>query len=249
MTVLLTRPQGSNQSLSNALKQEGITYAITPLMAIEACNITAVDIHNLAAADVVIFVSVNAVRFAAQANLDLSQLPNTVIAVGSATQQALNDIGITATTNASAKQHSEGLLELPELCQVKQQNIVIVRGVGGREVLADELRQRGAQVDYCEVYRRVLPADLDRKNVAQWQQEQVSLIVITSGEILANLIKLVPDSSTSWLWSRILVVPSQRVAELAKQAGFLHVNNAGSANTQAMLTTVLELIPRNLNGR
>jgi len=59
----------------------------------------------------------------------------------------------------SADQNSEGLLKLSTLQAVSGRRIFIFRGSHGREFLADELRQRGALVEYVTCYeRRVNPA-------------------------------------------------------------------------------------------
>ena len=75
-----------------------------------------------------------------------------------------------ATLIASEPYNSEALLAAASLRQVAGKRILILRGQEGRNLLGDELARRGAQVDYCEVYRRALPAtgaaDFERLVVA-----------------------------------------------------------------------------------
>ncbi|WP_275576186.1 uroporphyrinogen-III synthase [Aquitalea magnusonii] len=55
----------------------------------------------------------------------------------------------------TAGSDSEALLALPQLADVAGQHWLIVRGQGGRALLADTLCARGAQVSLAEVYQRV----------------------------------------------------------------------------------------------
>jgi uroporphyrinogen-III synthase len=52
---------------------------------------------------------------------------------------------------------SEALLELPELTAVAGKRVIIFRGDGGREVLGDTLKARGAAIEYVTCYRRARP--------------------------------------------------------------------------------------------
>ncbi|WP_296815495.1 uroporphyrinogen-III synthase [Thiobacillus sp.] len=54
-------------------------------------------------------------------------------------------------------QDSEAVLALPQLQAVAGRQVVIVRGVGGRALMADTLRARGADVHFMECYRRTCP--------------------------------------------------------------------------------------------
>ncbi|WP_028764520.1 uroporphyrinogen-III synthase [Shewanella colwelliana] len=236
MKVLLTRPEGRNQFVAKALTQQQVPYCITPLLAVTATN----DINDPIAlgsfrnADIVIFISTNAVDYAAQALNN--QFPNhpRYFAVGRATYLALKALNIDALEAPQDCQQTEGLLTLSALQDLAGKNVTIVRGIGGREALAEQLRQRGANVHYWQVYQRVAPS-LTPAVAAQWQQDKIDTIVVTSGEILANLIKLVPKELFAWLHACHIIVPSDRVYDQAINAGFNRVTNAKAANNDAVL--------------
>jgi uroporphyrinogen-III synthase len=115
----------------------------------------------------------------------------TIMAIGDATAAALREAGINAVSPEDAETGSETLLQLPQLQagSVQRIKILIFRGTGGRELLADTLRARGAQVDYASVYRRE-PIEYSPEQVDDvWLRQKPDLIVASSTEGLQNLLK------------------------------------------------------------
>lgn len=102
MKVLLTRPEGRNQSMVDALNARGITHYVTPLLGVEPTNdITTDASHPLAGTDIIICISANAVIFANKAlnkiNAQIATWPKVqYFAVGHATWEALDQLGICA---------------------------------------------------------------------------------------------------------------------------------------------------------
>ncbi|KIO35911.1 uroporphyrinogen-III synthase [Shewanella sp. cp20] len=239
MKLLLTRPEGRNQSMAEALSQRGVPFTIAPLLQVVA-NDAADHEHKkklFHQSDIIIFISTNAVEYADIALTSDWPKDKQYFAVGQATYAALQAKGITATEAPESCQQTEGLLTLPSLQALTAKRITIVRGVGGREVLASALAERGAQVDYWEVYRRACP-EFDPSTAFEWQAQAIDTIVITSGEILANLITLVPKELFAWLHACHIIVPSERVYDQAIAAGFTRVTNAKAANRDAVLTAL-----------
>ncbi|MPY26627.1 uroporphyrinogen-III synthase [Shewanella sp. YLB-07] len=240
MKVLLTRPHGRNQLMVEALLARGVAHLVTPLLQVEATQVQQKS-HGMALfkrADIIIFISTNAVKFAAKAIKQIWPLEAQFYAVGEATLNALSKLGISAQEAPQDCQQTEGLLTLPQLQSLSRKKIVIVRGVGGREALASELIHRGADVSYWEVYRRTCPTLTSQSNAQAWQQAKIDTIVITSGEILDNLIKLVPKELFAWLRACHIIVPSSRVQEQAIANGFQQVTNAKAANCKAVLAAL-----------
>ncbi|HEY9148355.1 MAG TPA: uroporphyrinogen-III synthase, partial [Gammaproteobacteria bacterium] len=112
---------------------------------------------------------------------------------------------------------SEGLLALPGLQAVRGKRILILRGNGGRELMAATLRDRGAQVDYAEVYRREPPDTAAAE--AGWLGK-TDIITVTSSEALQNLVALTDVAQRPQLLAKPLVVVSERAAALAHALGF-----------------------------
>ncbi len=190
-----------------------------------------------------IFISGNAVHFGMQVILEGGQrLPQGIIvyAIGQATAKLLEDFGLTAIC-AGAEMTSESLLALESLQQVKGQRILIVKGDGGRTTLRDTLGSRGAEVDELACYQRKCPqlplGDLAAK-IAQWN---IDVILLTSGEGFCNMLTLLSPDETIKLYTKPLIVPSTRVAQMARNAGFTAVHEAKNATNTAMLEMLEQL--------
>jgi uroporphyrinogen-III synthase len=96
--------------------------------------------------------------------------------------------------------------------------VLIVRGRGGRELLADTLRERGAAVDYAEVYERRLPQPQDGEIeavIAAWRKGGLRYVTCLSVATLRNLAELLGEKGAAVLRGATLVSASDRVLQLA----------------------------------
>lgn len=235
MKVLLTRPDGRNQEMMQQLDDRQVAYLVTPLIEI----IPTEQAYNspLKNADIVIFISTNAVKYAQQ-----QPLPDNCLyfAVGRATADELMSIGLPVFCAPNESQDSEGLLSLAQLQpeQVQGKRIVICKGEGGRETLAQVLEERGAIIEEWPVYQRTLPSNVNSEMARCWQAFGIDTIVLTSGEMLTNIIALLPKDLFAWLQACHIIVPSHRVELQAKALGLTHISNANGANTLAVLSAL-----------
>src|SRR5690606_8524052 len=199
----------------------------------------------------VVFVSRNAVQHAWEwIDRYWPQLPVNIryFAVGSATASAASEYGLHVEAAGEAM-NSEALLQLPALQSVAHEKILICRGRGGRDFLAENLRARGARVDFCELYHRRLP-EAARGQLAdflrQRKHSKTELVLAAhSGESLENLNRLIdelPTEDRAMLRGSFMLVPGERVADLARGLGFERVITALNA-TDAVMTETLGQIP------
>lgn len=236
-SILITRPDSAGRHLQHCLLQQGYQSYCQPFFDYQAGD----SLEKLQTLQCqldkpsIIFISVAAVEYAHTLKPLSLWSAQQFIAVGSATAQALAKLGITALV---PKNHdSEGLLALPELDNIAHSNFIIVRGDGGRELIADDLRRRGATVHYFESYRRVwrkYTADV----IKTWQQQQINCILITSNALLEFIVNLLIDSDSYWKEQCLWIVASRRIAKNANAAGIKRVVNANGANTQAIMTAI-----------
>jgi len=231
MAVLVTRPEAQGKELCQQLSQIGITALHHPLITVEAGNDLPRLIPDIHQCDTVIAVSQHSVSFCDQFLRNQQSfwpISARYLAVGQKTAHLLSK-ATGQSVHYPQIGDSEHLLALEELQSVCGQNILILRGNGGRELIYDTLSARGAVVTYKEVYRRVdLPFDA-LSCVNQWQQAQIDSLVITSSHQLAFFMSQLDTASAVWACQLTLIVPSDRIAHDARMMGFQRIVVSQSA--------------------
>ena len=232
--ILVTRPAHQAAAYADSLRALGAEPCLLPALAIlpggDTATLTALA-AALATFDLIICISPNAAGIglntlaalapAGQPHPPLSGLR--FAAIGKGTAQALAARGLSVALRPDAGADSEHLLALPAFQHVAGQRILIVRGEGGRETLADTLRQRGADVRYAEAYRRAMPTQPDSASTrAALHAGQIDAITVFSSETLDNLLQLLAETAPS-ARALPLFVPHPRIAAHATQQGFTQV--------------------------
>ena len=238
-TAVLTRPEGTANSLGESLEALGWHVVYQPMLVIEPITEPATT-PTIDAGSVVIFISANAVR-AGIPHLarQLKENAPTVIAVGEATAAALALEDITALLPATPD--SEGLLALTELESCRERPVLIVKGEGGRALLAESLKERGAIVSEFICYRR-LEAPVNAAEFC-WQLCDLDEVVFqgSSGETVERLTEILGAGGQPNLLDSPLIVPSARVASMATDAGWTRVIEAENASDRGFLAALSNL--------
>lgn len=236
--VLVTRPVHQAESLAQAIEAAGGEAVRFPALAIEAVPHAQLQAQLawLREAEIVIFISPNAAQFGMAA---IGTLPERarVFAVGPGTARALAAAGVVGAVVPDG-QDSEALLALPQLAAVAGRHIAIVRGVGGRPLLADTLTARGATVRYLECYRRACPQADTTPLLARWRAGGVDAVTVASAETLANLMTMLGEAGVPLLAATPLFAPHEKIAASARARGIAHVvaTPGGDAGLMAGLT-------------
>lgn len=233
--VLVSRPRAQAAALADALRAAGGEPFEFPLIDIEAlADMSAVAGADLDGAALAVFVSANAVRHALDVILPLRDWPAALSAatVGEQSAQALRARGIARVITPQHRYDSEALLELPELsaAALAGRRVLIFRGDGGRELLGDTLRARGATVEFIPCYRRLPPGD-GAPLCAALRAGRLHALTITSSESLRNLAALPGLDCLDALQALPLFAPHARIAEQARERGFRRVIETAPADT------------------
>ena len=242
--ILVTRPEQQAGALCRLLEFHGaVTYRLPALSIVEhpqrrellARLKTAPDF------DLIIFVSTNAVRFGADLLAQRRDLA--IAAVGPATARALNQAGYRISIASSEGFDSEHLLAHARLASLHGRRVLLVKGSGGRDLLEQQLAQRGAQIEIACVYERrlVTPApgklfELER----HFEAGQIQLITATSLEIARNLFVMAQGALRRHFDCALWVAPSARVAQGIRELGVQQpVLQATSAEDQELSNAIL----------
>ena len=229
-TIVVTRPQAQAAPLVEAIAAAGGVPLVFPLLEISP----AVDPQPLAEAAArfndyafAVFISPNAVDYALPTILARGPWPAalTPAAVGQGTVKALVAHGVGGCIAPTERFDSEALLALPELAasRVAGRRIAIFRGDGGRELLADTLRQRGAKVDCVTCYRRSGPSRGASPLLAAWRAGRLDALTVSSSEGLRYLVDLLDGEGLAFLHETPVFVPHVRIAENARALGLSNI--------------------------
>lgn len=244
--LLLTRPADESAALGSVLAEQGIFSSSLPLLDIVPIPVSDTmreAIQKLDRYCAVIVVSKPAARLGVQLlERFCPRVPEVkCFSVGAATAQILEEHGLDVSFPKEGDD-SEALLELGRLRQAiarPDPRVLILRGEGGRELLAQGLRERGARVEYLQLYRRELPHYPPGALPERIQAERLNALVVSSGQGFEHLRQLAGND-----WPRLaqlsLFVPSPRVAELARAAGAQTVVDCRGASAAALLTALRE---------
>lgn len=222
LNVLVTRPIHQSENLAKLIREQGGNPILFPVIEIKPLQIDFLN-YNFNEFDLAIFISANAVKYSIPVNIES-------FAVGKATANCLKTAKFPAPPF-----NTEALLEMPEMQEsaISGKKIVIFRGEGGRELLANTLKQRGANVTYINVYKRVQPP------VPAWIHNiKIDLIIITSSEGLQNFMNMLDGHA--WIRNTPMVLISTRIKVVAEKLGIIApIFVAPKASDDGLLAAIL----------
>jgi uroporphyrinogen-III synthase len=242
--VVVTRPAEQSGTLVELIEAGGGHAIRFPLIEIgpprDAAPANAV-IDRLDDYDLAIFISPTAAARGREMIRSRRPLPAglKLAAVGAATAGVLHAAGGPAPIAPAGGGDSEALLALPALQQLQGQRVALFRGEGGRELLRQTLRARGAEVDVAECYRRARPAGDTAPLRPYHERGELDLIAITSSQGLRNLAGMTAAADRDWLPDTPLALLHPRIAEACRACAWRGpLTVAAAPNDRALVAAI-----------
>lgn len=240
LCVLNTRPEHQAAQLTQAIQEAGGRVIACPTLKIIKTSTNWISsLPNLNQIQQALFISANAVHYCFTELLQhqIDWPPHIrVIAIGKASAQALTDYKIQVHEKPEFPD-SEHVLNLKCLQQIKDQNVLLFKGLGGRPLIEQELTQRRAHVISVSVYQRTMPKVDSKVLQSIRHQDLVDIILITSEQSLHNLFKMFGSEAINWLQGKTYLVLSER---LAQAAGVYGIRNIITGHPNQMMQTLFD---------
>ncbi|MEC5384277.1 uroporphyrinogen-III synthase [Uliginosibacterium sp. H3] len=248
--VVVTRPAQQAEPLLEALRAAGAAPLFFPVIDI----VPLADLSELQALanrldhyDIAFFVSANAVE-QTLAVIPRAAWPASVriATVGPGSARALQAQGFGEIMLPASRFDSEGVLDLPgmQATAIAGKRVLVLRGNGGRELLAQTLVERGAQVDVVSTYERRRAATAPAELLTCFAADGLAAISFTSSEGAHNFVEHLRgaeggDVLVGELFRTLpCFVPHPRIAEVLRALGVQNIVLTGAGD--AALIEALE---------
>ena len=156
------------------------------------------------------------------------------MAIGTATREALSNVGICADVPERAS--SDGVVANVTGTLKPASSVLVVCGEDGRGFLPDRLKSLGHNVYVWQVYRRVLGSRRPRL------RRDCDIVELSSVISMRAYWKVVRRHALMSTEEPYLVVPSRRIGKQGRLLGFGRVHVAADASARAFERVITRLI-------
>jgi uroporphyrinogen III methyltransferase/synthase len=246
-TVLVTRAPGQAGEFSRLLRERGATVVEVPTIEIvppESWAEADRAIDRLPAYDWLILTSVNAVdrffRRVRERRGGLACLAGVrICAVGPKTRAAIEREGLAVAFQPSVFR-AEGLIREAGEGAWRGARVLFPRAAEGREVIPDEMRRLGAELEMVTVYRTVpSPAGRERLRLLL-AGGGPDAVTFTSGSTVTSFVSLLDPGQVAALAGRVVVACIGPVTAAAAREAGLPVDVLAREATIPALADALE---------
>ena len=186
-----------------------LPFPLTEILPLKEYEEFDLILQNLSSYHHLIFISTNAVDFfVARMNFYHITLPSSLIisCIGPSTKKLLQENFNTPVFYPRESFDSEHLLKSDIFSDIKNQKILIIRGIGGRETLRKGLEKKGGLITYGECYtRKYLQIDLEEVRKSTYEFNRIFML-ITSYESAKKFMQHNITDHLGWLKSIHVIV-------------------------------------------
>ena len=224
-TLLIIRPSNRPQQDIQTCHAAGWQAQVLSPIEIEADRSALNKLpEQFKQADVVFWVSPTAIETAAP-HLNFSDGPKVHITVGQTSQHTLAQFSPYPVFSPEDGNDSEAVLRMPIWKNLPPNaRVLIIRGHGGRDFLADKLTELGFQINIAEIYFR-------RPHAIDWQNfktEDIAAAYVTSGELAREFFHQIPPQFSRFFESLLYFTHHPRIADALRIVGAKHVETVTS---------------------
>ena len=224
-TLLIIRPSNRPQQDIQTCHAAGWQAQVLSPIEIEADRSAQNKLpEQFKQADVVFWVSPTAIETAAP-HLNFSDGHKAHITVGQTSQHTLAQFSPYPVFSPEDGNDSEAVLRMPIWKNLPPNaRVLIIRGHGGRDFLADKLTELGFQIDIAEIYFR-------RPHAIDWQNfktEDIAAAYVTSGELAREFFHQIPPQFSRFFESLLYFTHHPRIADALRIVGAKHVETVTS---------------------
>lgn len=231
--IWISRPGKDGEQMATLAKQMGLVPWVMPAIDIMWLTPSKSSLRGMSQAEVAVVTSRHAITGLEKAGLALPAQVKKWFAIGQSTAKALAERGIEAVVPEQTD--SEGMLQTL-LAEISGgQTLLLLKGEGGRTLIANQLQTRGVDVVEVSLYRRICkPISLGM--IETFLKQAYPILTAASAETLSCMFASVPTEQKAKLRHLPLVVMSDRVGHYAQDHGWQgHIIVADEASSLGLL--------------
>ncbi len=248
--ILITRPKDQSTELISLLENQGAEALEFPtIQTIPASDYSGLDIaiDEIDGYDWLIFTSANGVSYFIERLLakdkDIRTLKNIKIAtVGPATAKRLRDLKIKVDL-VPDDFLAEGLIKSFSDMGVDGIKMLLPRALKARELLPDELKKLGADLEVATAYETITAKTISAPVKKQLTEGRIDWITFTSASTVKNFIKIMDDVDIAELSKKVKVAAIGPVTEkTAKKYGFAVEVTASRSTNSGLAAAIADAV-------
>lgn len=226
-TIVVTRPERQAGSFIKALEEKGAEpFALPVIETVPPDDWAPLDkaLDRLGDYYGLIFTSVNGVEFfmrrLKESNRDICELKGVrIYAIGPKTGQAVRDLGLRLTAMPD-EFVAEALIECFKNESIAGKKFLLPRAKIAREILPEQIRKMGAEIDVAPAYQTIAPVPLMREEfLRRLSDGSIDAVTFTSSSTVANFMEWIKDDDREKMKNVAVACIGPITAETARKHG------------------------------